>query len=175
MDASALPTFVRELTTSAPHRTRRWQKPCWKPTSPQPLDIPAHTIPEFLISPLRRPFNSQNGRFDVHAVAAGSYVLKVTSSMGPNQSVRAELRLNLTSNVYNLHLALAPEPSIPVVVQMESQPQTGRKLLFGGAGPVAVRLVGVGPGTNEAYASYDGPENQRSLTLHNVEPGRYSA
>ena len=125
-------------------------------------------------------FSSENGRFDLHAVAAGSYVLKVTSSMGPNQSVRAELRLNLTSNVYNLHLALAPELSIPVVVQMESQPKSGREQIRyanrpDAGPPVSVRLVGTGPGTNEVYASYDGPENQRSLTLHNVEPGRYSA
>jgi len=125
-------------------------------------------------------FSSENGRFDVHALAAGSYVLKVTSSMGPNQTVRAALRLGLTSNVYNLHLAIAPEPSIPVVVQMESQPQTGREQLRrayrpDSGPPVSVRLIGTGPGTNEAYASYDGPENQRSLTLHNVEPGRYSA
>ena len=130
--------------------------------------------------PMGVQFNSENGRFDVRALAAGNYVLKVTSAMGPNQPVRAELRLNLTSNVYNLHLALAPESSIPVVVRMESRSSStqdpGTRLRHSSGGPpVSVRLVGSGPGTNEAYASYDGPQNQQNLTLRNVEPGRYSA
>ena len=125
-------------------------------------------------------FSSENGRFDVHALAAGNYVLKATSSMGGNQPVRAELRLSLTSNVYDLHLALVPESLIPVVVRMESRPSSaqdpgGRFRRSSGGPPVSVRLVGTGPGTNEAYATYDGRQNQQSLTLRNVEPGRYSA
>ena len=125
-------------------------------------------------------FSADNGRFDVHALAAGNYLLKVTSSMGPNQPVRAETRVNLSSNLYNLHIALAPELSIPVVVRLEpaasATQQTGARLRISPAGPpVSVRLIGSGPGANEAYASLDGPANQQSLVLRNVEPGRYSA
>jgi len=41
--------------------------------------------------------------------------------------------------------------------------------------PVAVRLVGAGPGIAEAYASFDNPQSPQTLSLHNVEPGRYTA
>ena len=125
-------------------------------------------------------FSPDNGRFDVRALAAGNYVLKAFSSQGPNQSVRAEARFTLTADLHNLHLALTPAPSIPIVVQMESVAQrpknaAGFRIPATAGPPVSVRLTGVGPGTNEAYASFDSPDNPRTLSLRNVEAGRYTA
>lgn len=124
-------------------------------------------------------FNSENGRFDVHALATGSYVLKVSSSMGSSQPVRAEARFTLASDLHNLHLALGPELSIPVVVSMESKVQRAREpvaysRLSPPAPPVSVRLIGIDRANRESYASFEGPQNQQNLVLRNVEPGRYS-
>lgn len=125
-------------------------------------------------------FSPENGRFDVAGLAPGAYVLKAYSSAGPNQQTRAELRFHLEADLHNLHLALAPALSIPIVVQMESKTQSPRSqasaIRFANAGPpVSVRLLGNGPGATEAYAGFEGPQNQQSLILRNVEPGRYSA
>jgi len=125
-------------------------------------------------------FSPENGRFDLRALAAGTYVIKAFSSLPPNQALRAEARFTLSTALHNLHLALAPGPSIPVVVQMEStaqrpkNPALPRNTAASGP-PVAVRLAGVGPGANEAYASFDSPGDPRSLSLRNVEAGRYTA
>ena len=129
-------------------------------------------------------FSPENGRFDIHALAAGNYVIKAFSSLGPNQPVRAELRFHLANDLHNLHLALEPSPSIPVVVRMErqavpQQPNSSTFRVSGGAResgpPVAVRLVGAGPVIGEAYASFDNPQSPQTLSLRNVEPGRYTA
>jgi Carboxypeptidase regulatory-like domain len=122
----------------------------------------------------------ENGRFDVRPLAAGNYVIKAFSSLGPNQTVRAEARITLTADLHNLHLALAPAPSIPVVVQMESVAQRPKNAAaftrpINAGPPVSVRLTGAGPGTNEAYASFDSPDNPRTLSLRNVEVGRHTA
>ena len=41
--------------------------------------------------------------------------------------------------------------------------------------PLSLRLAGTGPGTHEAYASFDSPDNPRTLSFRNVEAGRYTA
>ena len=129
-------------------------------------------------------FNSENGRFDIHALAAGNYVIKAFSSLGPNQSVRAELHFHLAADLHNLHLSLAPAPSIPVVVRMEQQtarrqPSSNTVRVSGGARepgpPISIRLSSAAPGVGEVYASADDPRNPRNLSLHNLEPGRYTA
>ncbi len=129
-------------------------------------------------------FNSENGRFDIHALAAGNYVIKAFSSLGPNQPVRAEIHFHLAADQHDLHLSLAPAPSIPVVVRMEQQ--TSRQQAYsnsvrasGGAyepgPPISIRLSSAAPGVGDVYASSDDPQNPRNLSLHNVEPGRYTA
>jgi Carboxypeptidase regulatory-like domain len=125
-------------------------------------------------------FSPENGRFDIRPVAAGSYVIKAFSSQGPNETVRAEARFTLAADLHNLHLALTPAPSIPVVVQMESVVRRPHNVAAiarpATAGPpVSIRLSGAGPGTNEAYASYDSPDAPRTLSFRNVEAGRYTA
>ncbi len=129
-------------------------------------------------------FNSENGRFDIHSLAAGNYVMKAFSSQGPNQPVRAELHFHLAADLHDLHLALAPTPSIPVVVRMEpqtvrAQANANRFRVSGGARepgpPISIRLGSTAPGVSEVYASADDPQNPRNLSLHDVEPGRYTA
>src|SRR5262249_18312216 len=96
-------------------------------------------------------FSAENGRFDVLALPAGNYVIKAFSSGGPNQQLRAELPFHLAGDLHNLHLTLAPSPTIAVKVQMEANSQrSGRRsqvqrMSFSGP-PVSVRLAPVGLG-----------------------------
>ena len=124
-------------------------------------------------------FSPDNGRFDVRGLPAGVYVLKTFSQSGPNQPVRAEARLNVASNLFNLHLALAPAISISVSVHTEPVAQSGpgamapARLLSSGP-PLAVRLIGNQPGIGESYATLEDPLGQQTLMLRNMEPGKYS-
>ena len=124
-------------------------------------------------------FSAENGRFDVHSLPAGSYVLKAYSSTGPNQPVRAELRFNLAADLHDLRLALAPAPTVQVVVNQVSNGQSNQakraRFVPNSAGPpVTVRLIGSAPGTGESYAEFDPASGNQNLVLRNVEPGRYT-
>ena len=124
-------------------------------------------------------FSAENGRFDVHSLPAGAYVLKAYSSTGPNQPVRAESRFNLAADLHNLRLALAPAPTIQVVVNQVSNGQSNQakraRFVPNSAGPpVTVRLIGSAPGTGESYAEFDPASGNQNLVLRNVEPGRYT-
>jgi hypothetical protein len=124
-------------------------------------------------------FSADNGRFDFHGVPSGAYVLKAFSQVAPNQLVRAEARLNVVSNVFNLHLALVPAISIPISVRTESVAQSApgaRRYSFPPpqGPPLGVRLLASQPGSSDSYATLEGPAGTQTLMLHNVEPGRYS-
>ena len=126
-------------------------------------------------------FSPENGRFDVRTLPAGEYVLRASSQVDANQTLRAEMRLNVSSNLYNLRLVLAPSPTIPVVVTMDSVSSSLQQPFRHGAGlspngpPISVRLLGSTPGTGEVYAAFDHPEGPKNLVLRNVDPGRYMA
>ena len=137
-------------------------------------------------SPLsgRVQFSPDNGRFDVHGLPSGDYVLKAFSQLGPNQPARAEARLSVASNIFNLHLTLGPMISIPISVRTESRAPAGTGAmnysrpspqgLSSPGPPLAARLLASKPGTSDSYATLEGPPGQQSLILRNVEAGRYS-
>jgi len=136
--------------------------------------------PSGVAVPIGVEFSSENGRFDVRALPAGEYTLKASLQTGPNQTMRGEARLSVHSNLYNLHLAMAPSLTIPIVVTMESRTGTDpmrrpRIGPYSSGPPVSVRLTGSGPGTTDAFAVLEGPPNEKNLVFHNVDPGRYSA
>ncbi|HVP50318.1 MAG TPA: hypothetical protein VMT56_03760, partial [Candidatus Bathyarchaeia archaeon] len=135
--------------------------------------------PAGLTVPGSYQFSAENGRFDFNSLAAGNYILRAYSQLAPDQPIRAEVPFTLSSDLHNLHLALAPSPSIPVILRTEDITSSSRSSV-----PVAhitppglavsVCLLPVGPGANEIYASPDDPRNPQSLTLRNVESGHYS-
>jgi hypothetical protein len=129
--------------------------------------------------PVGVQFSPDNGRFDVRGLPAGTYALKAFSQLTSTQNVRAEVHFSLSSDLHNLHLALAPATTIPVVVNMEAQTTTGRMRRSANqtysSPPVSARLLGSGPGSNDAFASVEGQPGQQSLIFRNLEPGRYTA
>ncbi len=129
--------------------------------------------------PANVQFSPDNGRFDVRALPVGEYVLRASSQASPDQVLSAENRLNLSSNLYSLHLALAPSATIPIIVTMDSaspqqQPQRPRSGVYAGGPPLSVRLIGATPATTGIYAGLEGQPGKQNLVLRNVDPGRYS-
>src|SRR5580704_3731463 len=129
--------------------------------------------------PMSYEFSPDNGRFDFRGVPAGTYVLKAFSQSAPNQPVRAEARVNLASDQFNLHLALVPAISIPIAVHTESVAQAGpgtvkdvRSLTQGP--PLGARLMASQPGASESYAGFEGTPGQQNLVFRNIEAGRYT-
>ena len=133
-----------------------------------------------VLIPTGYQFSAENGRFDLPPLAAGSYVLRASSAANANQQVRAELPFHLAGDLHNLHLALAPAPVIPVVVRMEGEISSATKTSANVHGapigpPVSVRLISTGPGAHEAFASPENPQDPQTISLRDVEPGRYTA
>jgi len=117
------------------------------------------------------------GTFDIDAIPAGSYVLKVGSHAG-NTTLRAETHLSVVANLDNVALVLAPAPSIPITVRMESRDASNpnRTGWSQQRPPVSVRLIptatlGVEPGSNFMQQG----SGQQIMALQNVEPGKYTA
>lgn len=129
-------------------------------------------------------FSQENGRFDVHPLPAGNYIIRAFSALGPSQPVQAEARFTLGADLHNLHLALGPVPSLPVIVQTEGSPKprsSGSRVIVGPVVngmrmlPVSIRLLGTGPNLGESGASPEDPQDPRSLSLRHIVPGRYTA
>ncbi len=120
-------------------------------------------------------FNMESGRFDVDNVPPGNYIVKAFSQVG-EQSLRGELRVNVTANVENLHIVLGPALAIPVVVRMESRASSNQAAGEGiQAVPISVRLISADPATQESYSTAIGRgAGANSVVLQNVEPGKYS-
>lgn len=137
------------------------------------------------------PFSAMGGQmgaggsFAVPRVPAGSYVL-VVRAQNPDGMLVARTDLTVADNISDLQLRLQPGISIPVEVRADvtsdnsAQPQ-GFIGSFGGGGnirdryQVGVRLTPVEQGRGEYGASFEGPPENRTFVIRNLEPGRYSA
>jgi hypothetical protein len=131
------------------------------------------------VLPVGVQFSSENGRFDVKGLPAGSYVLKALSQSAPNQPIRTEASLNVASNIFNLRLTLGPAISIPVSVRTEAgvaaeRPPTAISRLSLPGPPLSLRLLASEPGMGDFYSTLEGPPGQQTLQLSNLDPGRYT-
>jgi Carboxypeptidase regulatory-like domain len=126
--------------------------------------------------------NSETGTFSLDNVPAGSYVLKALSN-GEAQQLRAEQRISVAGNLDNVHLALAPAISIPIVVHMQSRATSGAGYAAAGlnAGPwsesrppLNVALLPTQPNANESFSTFQHGANGRVMVMQNVEPGTYT-
>src|SRR5271157_1330840 len=116
------------------------------------------------------------GTFDIDALPAGSYVLKASSQAG-DQSLQAEVRLNVASNVDNVHLGLAPAITIPVVVRAESRTSNSTVAGWdsGPPPPVSVRLTRLDVSESRSFVVREhGNQKGFSIELQNVDPGKYA-
>jgi hypothetical protein len=113
----------------------------------------------------------------VDSIPAGSYIVRAFAQSGSG-TLRAEARVNVSSNVENLRLALQPALSIPIVVRAESRSGSGQSSTQVNLErpPVSVRLMPSQPLAQEVDATFVAQSPGRDvLVLQNVDPGTYTA
>jgi hypothetical protein len=121
--------------------------------------------------------NMESGIIHVDNVPAGSYVIKVFSQT-PTQTLRAETRVNVTSNLESLRLVLAPAISIPVAVRLESRSSSASSssVTSQDRPPVSVGLISTDTTAPESYATLvQQGSGHGTFMLQNVDSGTYLA
>ena len=122
-------------------------------------------------------FNMETGVFKLEGVPAGSYIVRAASQAG-GEALRAETRVNVSSDSEDLRLALAPAVSIPIVVRMESpgSSNTSTPARIPDRPPISVRLLPEDANTAESFSTFQpGGPGRSSMVLQNVDPGAYTA
>ena len=115
-------------------------------------------------------FNMETGVFTLDDVPAGNYVLRALSQSGA-QPLRAEARINVSSDLDALHLSLAPAVSIPVAVRLDSRNSSATASSTSTQRPpVYVHLIPSGMAMSEAFSSSE----PGGLVLQNVDFGTYT-
>jgi hypothetical protein len=114
----------------------------------------------------------ETGAFTLDDVPAGNYMLRALSQAGV-QPLRAESRINVSSNIDGLHLILAPAVSIPVAVRLDSRNSSasGSNSVIQQRPPLFVHLIPSGTSMSESFSSN---EPSGGLTLQNVDFGTYT-
>jgi len=118
-------------------------------------------------------FNMELGTFSLDSVPAGSYLLKAIST-ADMQPLRAEVKLNVASNLDGVHLALAPAVSIPIVVHMQSHASSGASPWNEDRPPVTVGLLPTQPNAAEAFSTFEQRGGRNVMLLPNVDSGSYT-
>ena len=119
-------------------------------------------------------FNMETGTFKLEDVPAGSYIVRAMSQAGL-QPLRAEVRVNVSTNVEDLRLTLVPSVSIPIVTRLEPRsPRGNSSALNQQRPPVSVRLIPTDPNLAEQFSTFEGAQHS-TMVLQNVDPGIYTA
>jgi hypothetical protein len=87
--------------------------------------------------------------------------------------MRAELRINVNSNLDGVHLALAPAVTIPISVRIDSRASAGATPQASPQRPpLSVQLVPSEMAMSEAFSTYD--PNRGGMIVENVDFGTYT-
>ncbi len=121
-------------------------------------------------------FNSETGIFHLEGAPAGTYLLRALGQAG-GQQLRADVRLNIASNLDNVRLALAPTVSIPIVARTDSRDSsnTTSPAFDPDHPPVSVHLVPTEPAANEVYSAIESHgSGHDTMLLQSVDSGTYT-
>ena len=118
---------------------------------------------------LTTQFNMETGVFTLDNVPAGTYVIRASSQAGL-QSLAAEATVNVSSDVENVRLALAPMASIPIEVRVDSSTNAYTQHLP----PVSVQLVPANPANEgEIFIAPQGGASG-SMVINSIRAGSYT-
>jgi hypothetical protein len=132
--------------------------------------------------PLNRnmSFNPDDGSFSAK-LPAGSYTIRAQSFEPQGAGATASASITVAANLNGIRLPLLPATAIPVVVRTEftqtsTSGVTPAAIEDGNPGRyVTVQLTGTDDPLLRAYASPQGPRDNQSLAVQNIQPGRYAA
>jgi hypothetical protein len=126
---------------------------------------------------LEKQFDAQTGSFQARVIAGGPCIIKADARDRLDRPLHAELTLNLSANIKNVRVNLAPAPSIPIVVRLEttkSQPDgASPQSKLAGSIPASVSLHPLEFGHPDIAASVEGGPSNPTLVLRNIDAGKY--
>ncbi len=119
-------------------------------------------------------FNMETGTFKLEGLPAGAYIVRAISQ-ADGQPLRAERLVNVTANIEDLRLALAPTVSIPIVVRTEARSSSTASASprIQDRPPISVRLLPADPNNTESFSTVQ--RGSSAMVLQNVDPGTYTA
>ena len=116
--------------------------------------------------------DSGTGKFDVRSVASGSYEVVVIAQDKQGNMLFGSAPLNVHSNIANVHVAVTPIISIPVVFTIRTANGTPE----GNPIPASVQLTPTDPDRIDTLSSLNAEAlpNGGSIGVSDVVPGSYS-
>ncbi len=122
---------------------------------------------------LSTPFERQDSTFKT-MVPAGTYLLRVTAPDSSRRQLLAEQTVTVGSDIPDLRIALAPLPSVPVIVRSEVAKELPKPDADDGPRQeVNVRLVADDSSNRSAWGNFDPQETPRSFKVRGILPGKY--
>lgn len=118
-------------------------------------------------------FNMETGVFSIEDVPSGNYILRALSQSNL-QALRAEMRINVASNLEGVRLTLSPAVSIPVVVRTETHASSGSNSapVNPQRPPLNAHLIPADINATEVFSNYG--QGSNGMTLQNVDFGSYT-
>ena len=126
---------------------------------------------------IEKQFDAQTGSFQARVIAGGPCIIKADARDRLDRPLHAELTLALSANIKNVRVNLAPAPSIPIVVRLETtKPQpdgASPQSTLAGSIPASVSLHPLEFGHPDVVASVEGGPSNPALVLRNIDAGKY--
>ena len=118
-------------------------------------------------------FDMESGVFKLEDVPAGNYILRALSQSNL-QPLRAELRINVASNLDSVRMALSPAVSIPVVAHTETRASSGSgsTAVNPQRPPMTAHLIPADINATEVFSNYE--RGAGGMSLQNVDFGSYT-
>jgi hypothetical protein len=121
--------------------------------------------------------NDQSGAFVVPAVPAGSYVVRVFAQGKDGPQAFGSLPVNVKSDLAGVHVMFGPAITVPVAVRFELTRQAYPRSYPEERQPVNIQLIPTGAkfSIQRGWASMQGPPENQSFAIRNLERGSYRA
>jgi hypothetical protein len=116
-----------------------------------------------------------SGEFVAASIPAGAYLIRAFAEGKDGQQTVASLPVKVNSDIAGVHLVLSPTATIPVEVRFEVTRNSHLESFPKDIQPVNIQLVSIGDTSaiRGNWANTQGPPENKSFAIWNVEPGTY--